>query len=508
MATRLQLALKKKLCQKLLRILFEIGSETHSETNIKENKMSDSIKENEPFDKKTTWNSSTKTIQKIQKLGQLEYTTICGEITVDSPTGESDKRDTGKVFYTAYLTDNIRPLIFFFNGGPGGSSVWLHLGAFGPKFVAGLDVNHSLSQLIDNPDSLLTCADLVFVDPIGTGFSRHKEGSLPDFCSETADAASLSQFISRFLGQHKLWGRPLYLCGESYGGYRVALMSHLLICKYDLAPKGLILVAPFLSGTSGEESEPNLIAEANYLCGYILSAWYHKKSILNKSCVDEVSAYKEAKKFAYKEYLPERLENSPHTIASDIIKKLEAFSGISATVFKKHGIKTSTFCENLFYGEKKFPGRIDARYTLEHPFSSTPFYVDASLMALAHKISPLINAYLFNEIGWESSQSYISFNGELGSLWRFHEPFYSSGFSALRASLKLNPEMKVYAAGGYFDLAVPMASVEYDLMQVADTENLKNRIYIEAFTSGHMMYVKDDCRNQLTTSIKRYFFNQ
>lgn len=352
----------------------------------------------------------------------------------------------------------------------------------------------------------MSSADLVFVDPIGTGFSSYKEGLLSDFCTENADAAYLSQFISRFLGQHKLWGHPLYLCGESYGGYRVALMSHLLICKYDLAPKGLILVAPFLSGASGEESEPNLIAEANFLCGYILSAWFHKKSILNKSNLDEASAYLQAKKFAYKEYLPARLENQLHKVENKIIQKLADLSGIQASVWKKSGVKISTFCDNLFQDEKRFPGRLDSRYTLEHPFTSSPLYIDASLLTMSHKISPLINSFFFKEMGWESPQRYSSFNSEVGSIWKYHEPFYSSSFTSLRASLKLNPEMKVYAAGGYYDLAVPLASIEFDLMQVADTENLKDRIHVDAFTVGHMTYVKDECRSQLLKSIRGYFF--
>lgn len=464
------------------------------------------VKDREESGKKLEWDPSTKCVKKTQILGSLSYEVLCSEILVDSPTNDLEKKDTGKVFYTAYFNESVRPIVFFFNGGPGASSMWLHLGAFGPKRVAGLDVLHKEAELIDHPETLLTIANLVFVDPIGTGFSTCKDKVLPDFCSETADAAYLAQFISRFLNQHKLWGRPLFLCGESYGGYRISLLSHLLICKYDLAVKGLIFIAPFLSGSSGEESEPNVIAEANFICGYILSAWYHKRSLLNQSCTDEFTAYQAAKQFAYREYLPERLENNLYAIDKNFIAKLSLMTGIKEYALRKHGIHIASFCANLFEGEKCYPGRIDSRYTLEHPFTSTPLYLDASLVTLARKIYPLMNAYLFNEMGWESAQRYVGM-ADFTNIWKFQEPFYSSAFASLRAVLKLNPHMHIYAAAGYYDLAVPLAGVEYDLIQVADTADLKERIHMEAFTAGHMMYVKEDSRSQLVRSVQKFILS-
>ncbi len=463
--------------------------------------------EKEPNEKKDIWNSATKTITTKKKLNRLEYSQICGEISVDSPSGEEEKKDTGKVFYTAYLTESHRPLIFFFNGGPGAASIWLHLGCFGPRIVQGLDVNTpDKVSLVDNHETLLHNADLVFVDPIGTGLSTNKEASFKDFCTEKADTSYLAQFITRFLKEHKLWGRRLFLCGESYGGFRVSLLSHLLLTKYDLPCEGLIFVAPFISLAANLESEPNIIGEANFLTAYALSAWYHKKSSLNQTCPDEKSTYKKARTFAFESYLPARILRHPHEIPTPILNTLSEMTGISIEVLKKEPLNIQTFCDHLFSGSKRYPGRIDSRYTLEHPFTMNP-YIDASGVLIGNKLSPMMNAFLFNEVGWDSKDFYVGLSMKVNNAWRMENPFSESAFDALRAVMKLQSHMKIYAAGGYYDLAVPLSSIEYDLMQVADTDSIKERIHIEAFIAGHMMYVHDESRKGLTKSILRYLLN-
>lgn len=460
----------------------------------------------EDIEKKETWNSQTKSIQKSSKIWSLNFKTICGEVSVDSPENEA-KKEIAKVFYTAYLADektNRRPLIFFFNGGPGASSIWLHVGAFGPKRIDNLDVKAAQSSLIDNKETLLSEADLVFVDPIGTGFSSYKEETLKEFCTEQADAKYLAQFISKFLSQYKLWTRPLYLCGESYGGYRVSLLSHLLISKYNIGLNGIILIAPFLSGVSCEEANPNLIAEAHFLTSYIMSAWYHSRSSLNSTKLNEAAVYQRAKTFSYQDYLPARLQNPLPRLSPALLKSISELTGIAELTLKKEGLDVFIFSNHLFPGEKRYPGRLDARYTLSYPLSASPAsYIDPSHIILSEKMIRIMNAYLVHDQGWEGSQTYLGISSKVSVAWRFEEPFFNSAFSALGAALKLQPKMQVYAAAGYYDLAVPAAAIEFDLQQMMESEDIKKRIHVESFSAGHMMYVQDLSRKKLTQSIRR-----
>ncbi|MBP6218709.1 MAG: hypothetical protein KA436_08995 [Oligoflexales bacterium] len=455
-------------------------------------------------EKKDTWSKEVRTIKKQDMCKGLGYQAICGEILVDSPSGDIDKKESGKVFYTAYFSDQIRPVIFFFNGGPGAASVWLHLGAFGPKRVDGLDVDSHQHALVENQETLLNVADLVFVDPIGTGFSSCREGLIKEFCGEKTDASYLSQFIIKFMSSYKIWDRPIYLCGESYGGYRSALINYELITKYGLHTKGMILVAPFLSGISTEESAPNIIAEAHFLCGYIVSAWYHGRSSLSKLGQDEQSIYQKAKQFAYQEYLPARLKSPLYQLDSELLEHLANMSGIDLSTLKKEGLNIQTFCAHLFPGEHRYPGRIDSRYTLQQPVSFSPIYLDPSTVLLSQKLSPATNTYLRQELGWESADSYVMLSKQISEIWQYEEPFYSSAFEALRAGLKLSPRMSIYTAAGYYDLAVPLASVEYDLLQLADTAELAQRLRLEHFAAGHMMYVQEKSRKKLSQSIQAF----
>jgi carboxypeptidase C (cathepsin A) len=325
-----------------------------------------------------------------------------------------------------------------------------------------------------------------------------------EFCTEKADVNYLAQFITSFLSQHKLWGRPLFLCGESYGGYRVSLLSYELITKYDLQCEGLILIAPFLSCTSLIEAAPNLIAEANFLCSYAVSAWYHKRSSLNRICKDEASAYKKAKEWIFETYLPARFRCSPHELDSSLIKKLADLCGVSFDALMKEGLNVARFCNNLFPHSKSYAGRVDARYTLEHPLSLSP-YLEPSCVILGSRLSPHMNAYIFNEVGWEGKERYINLSMKVNEAWRVEDSFSELAFTSLRSVLKLSPKLRLYAAAGYYDLAVPLSSVEFDLTQLADTASLKQRIHMQAFPAGHMMYVHDKSRKDLSKGIGKFF---
>jgi carboxypeptidase C (cathepsin A) len=469
-----------------------------------ENSTAPSIEKNET----QKWNQEIKSIVKENSWSGSKYQTVCGEILVDSPAKENPKIKVGKVFYTAYfsLTEQERPLIFLFNGGPGSSSVWLHFGAFGPQRVSHLDVAmKSSSSLVENAESLFDAADLIFVDPIGTGFSSCAEGELKNFCTENADSVYLSQFITCFLSQHKAWGRKIFLCGESYGGYRVSLIAQHLIKKESLHPEGIILIAPFISGIAIEDAPPNILGEAHYLISFILTAWYHKRSSLNQTCKNEEEVYQIARDFAYHEYLPSRLEKTLFFLGENFHKKLSQLTGISKEFFCKYNLNVSTFSEHLFPKEKCFPGRIDGRYVLEHPLVMNQVeYIDPSHVTFSRRLNTFTQNYYFTKMCWEGNKPYVLISDEVSKNWRYEEPFYSSAFSALQTVLKLSPDLRIYAAAGYYDLAVPAATVEFDLKQLPETKDMEKRIQLEFFQAGHMMYVHEASHKKLVQSIRLF----
>lgn len=453
------------------------------------------------------WDRSVKNIEKSYSENGLEYKAVCGEILVDSPSKEKSKEQSGKIFYTSYTskkeTSNV---VFCFNGGPGSSSVWLNFGAFGPQRVSNLDVDEeSDSCLINNAETLLNSGNLVFVDPMGTGFSSCEEEEFKHFCTEKADASYLSQFIVNYLTQNSLWGKKIFICGESYGGYRTALISEVLIKKYSVHPAGLILIAPFISGVSIEETNPNVIGEAHFLIGYIMTAWYHKKSSLNSECDDEKTAYQKACAFAYGQFLPARMKNPLARLNSSLLDELSALIGISKDLISKSNLDVFQFSHHLFQGEKRFVGRIDSRYTLPHPLVATSDeYTDPSLMTMSRKIVSNAQAFFCNQMGWKDKKIYAAFSDEVSRYWKYEDYFLASAFRALQNSLKLSPKLKVHVAAGYYDLAVPAATVEFDLNQIAETEDIQNRITCELYPSGHMMYVQETSLQKLSKSIRDF----
>lgn len=454
------------------------------------------------------WNKEVKLVKKTNTGKQGEYQTVCGEILVDSTAKEKPMADAGKVFYTAYFLNKkkMRPVLFLFNGGPGSSSIWLHFGGFGPKRVNHLDVEaRNPSVLVENSESLLDVADLVFVDPIGTGFSTCAEGELKNFCTEKADVVYLSQFITRFLAQHQLWDKSVFLCGESYGGYRVSLLAQQLIKKESLHPAGLLFVAPFISGVGIEDASPNILAESHYLVGFILAAWYHKRSAWNQTYKNEKLVYTAAREFAYQEYLPARLQNNFSLLNPKLQSRVSALTGIPVDILIKKNLNMSVFSEHLFKGEKRFPGRIDSRYMLEHPMVMTEKeYLDPSTVTLNQRLGSLTQAYYFKQMSWRSDKMYKLSSDAVSQVWRYEEPFYASAFHALQSALKLSPKLRVYAAAGYYDLAVPAATIDFDLKQMADTKSLTERVHLDIFSAGHMMYVQDTSREKLSQAMRKF----
>ena len=282
------------------------------------------------------WQSKTKTLAIRAKIGQ---------ILLDDPT---DKTRTGiaKMGYSYYKADTAtsssRPLTVLFNGGPGSSSQWLHFAAFGPHKVEGLSLNdvekNIEAKLVQNPDSLLAYSDLVFIDPIGTGFSEViDEETAKKFYDMDTDAESIAAMIHKFIIEFGLWEQPLYIAGESYGGIRSAKVCENLMMADGIFPKGLIMIAPFLNGGSITECSESVLGRMSFFTGYALTAWFHGKSSLNETANSEAEVYASICQFLETEVLATLVRGSVNDLAEPVFAKLCAMIGIAPEVLREHG---------------------------------------------------------------------------------------------------------------------------------------------------------------------------
>ncbi len=469
-------------------------------------------------EKKTNWNkdvSKATTQHEITCKGrQIKYEATVSQILLDSPKDEKVK-NCAKMGYTAYLEKNQelrnKPLMFCYNGGPGSASLWLHLGALGPYRIDNLDktsvANKTSSNLIVNEHTLLDEFDLVFVDPIGTGFSTTKDKeSESHFYADMADAHSFAQFIHRFLDQGNHWSRSIYLCGESYGGYRSAFLCKNLIADYGIFPRGLFLVAPYLFYGSIEEIPEHVVARANFMCSFAVTAWYHSRSSLNKSADSAEEAYSQAKEFFFGSYLQKIALMRFSRCSKQVQETTAKMIGISLDVLLEEddAFNVRSFSKHLLRNETRYPGRLDSRFTMSFPVEYVPKYRDPSLTVLECRMTQLTNCYFRNSLKVTESEPYKHFGKSIASHWK-SENFSNSSESALSESLKENPEMKIYATSGYYDLAVSTAGVSFDLDHLQVPEECRKNIVHERFEAGHMMYVEAAILGEMVESAKNHF---
>ncbi|NRA69193.1 MAG: hypothetical protein HRU19_32280 [Pseudobacteriovorax sp.] len=439
--------------------------------------------------------------------GKLEYESKIAQILLDAPNGK--EKNIAKVSYHAYTSSgDDRPLFFCFNGGPGAASVWLHVGAFGPKIVNNLDVEnyHHGQAIINNENSLLPYGDLVFVDPVGTGFSEVKsEEEQKKFMNEGDDATSLAEFIYRYLDQERCWGRPVFLVGESYGGFRISLLAKTLIDRYSIYPKGLLFVAPFLSGVSIEEKPSNIIAQGNFAVSYAISAWYHGKSSIKAKSIKDT--FQQAKDFIRTEWLPALLEKPISEIDEILLKAYGALIGVLPEVLRENQgmFHVLDFSKELFPGEAQYPGRLDSRFLSEHPLSYAPSYVDPALSAIGRSITYKYLEYLSRDFSFQSKIRFEGLSSSVMELWTFKDPFYESALTSLGAAMKQNPTMKSYFIGGHYDLAVTASGIEYDINRLPISSGLRKNIKLDLFEAGHMMYVKQDILAKIVERVSQWF---
>jgi len=431
----------------------------------------------------------------------LKYTATTGLMPLRDAKGETE----AQIFFVAYTLDGVtdtsrRPLMFSFNGGPGSASVWLHLGALGPKRVAMLPDGEMPAppfHLVDNEFTWLDQTDLVFIDPVGTGYSRAAKPELnKKFWNLRGDIESVGEFIRMYLTRYERWTSPLFLVGESYGTTRAAGLSGYLI-ERGMAFNGIVLVSSILNFQTALFAKGNDLPYVLYLPTYTATAWYHHKLAPDlqkdlQKTLKEVEAWAET---GYAEALAKG-DRLPAPERQAVIDRLSRYMGIEKRYIDDSNLRVPIFhfTKELLRDEKRTVGRIDSRFKGidESAAGETPEF-DPSIAAIRPPYTTTFNNYVRGELGYKTDVEYYILGEGITSPWEWG-PSSRTGFADtsddLRQAFAKNPYMKLYVASGYFDLATPYFATEYTLSHMGLDPSLRGNIRTGEYETGHMVYIE------------------
>lgn len=446
---------------------------------------------------------------------RIDYTATAGTIILKNPDG----KPTGSMFYVAYTKRGAnpasRPVTFFYNGGPGSSTVWLHMGAFGPQRVVTSDHTHTPAApygLVNNDYSLLDVTDEVFIDAMGTGYSRiigKDQGGVgedKDFYGVDADVASFAQFISRYLSENGRWNSPKYLFGESYGTPRSAALVNYLEQRDDMDVNGVILLSSILDFRTASFNAGNDLPFELFLPSYTAVAWYHHK--LPNPPADLQPLLQQVQQFALGDYA--QALNAGNTLSDSqfdaIAEKLHDYTGLSTAYIEKADLRVtaSEFEHQLLNDEDLTTGRLDARFTgpSMDPLSEVASY-DPQAAAISSAYVSAFNDYVHNTLKFGRDQHYIP---ETYHKWDWTHKNRTTGQTwpgtlnvavDLADAMKYNPDLQVLVNSGYFDLATPYFATIYTMDHLPIPKDLQNHVHMEYYNSGHMVYVHVPALKQL-----------
>ncbi|WP_241242421.1 carboxypeptidase [Thalassotalea sp. G2M2-11] len=430
---------------------------------------------------------------------KIAYTATTGT----QPVWDSEGQPTASLFYTYYQRSDIkdsstRPLLISFNGGPGSASVWMHVAYTGPRVLNVDSEGYPLQPygVKTNPYSILDVADVVFVNPVNTGYSRvlpDKEGKMPSkdkqkkmFFGVNADIKYLADWITTFVSRNNRWRSPKYLIGESYGTTRVSGLALELQNRQWMYLNGVILVSPTDIGIKRDGP----VKAANRLPYFTAAAWYHKALAQNLQAQDLAELLPQVEQFTINHYLPALAkgafisEQEKQTIAEQVA----TYSGLSTQEVLRNNlaIETSYFWKELLREREQTIGRLDSRYLGidEKVAGSRPDYY-AELTSWLHSFTPAINYYLREELDYKTDIKYNMF----GNVHPWDRTNNHTG-EQLRQAMAQNPYLHVMVQAGYYDGATNYFDAKYTLWQLDPSGKMKDRLSFKGYRSGHMMYLR------------------
>lgn len=458
---------------------------------------------------------------------EINYTVTTGTIVMKEETEKDGKAEGEKAkaefFFIAYTKNDVkdvtqRPLTFSFNGGPGSSSVWMHLGLLGPRRIL-TDEKGSLLpppyHLIDNEYSMLDQTDLVFIDPVSTGFSRAVPGEKPkQFHGFKKDIESVGDFIRLYTTRYGRWTSPKFLIGESYGTTRAAGLSGYLQERHGMYLNGIMLISVVLNFQTIRFPIGNDLPYILYLPTQAATAWYHNR-LDDDLQADLTKTLAEVKAFALTEYTLALMQGA--ALAPDkkahIEEKLARYTGLSLDYVKQSNLRLHymRFLKELLRGQRRTVGRLDSRFTgIDRDAAGEFMEYDPSYSVILGPYTAAFNDYVRRELQYESDLPYEILNMKVWP-WNYepHQNEFVNVAETLRKAMTMNPFLKVFVANGYYDLATPFLATEYTFNHMDLDPTLHDNITMTYYEAGHMMYahlpslakLKDDLDAFLATAV-------
>lgn len=448
----------------------------------------------------------------------VRYTATAGETYLKDENG----KPTASIFSVTYTRDGVsdpttRPVIFIFNGGPGSASLWLHMGVFGPKRVVlpsdATDDGAAPFRLEANPLSLIDVADMVMIDPVGTGYSKALGGtSGKKFWGIKKDAKSLAEFIRIWVTQNKRWNSPKYLSGESYGTTRAAaLLENLEAGWTDISLNGIMFISSILDFSGAVFTPGNEIPYISYLPTYAATAWYHGK--VDKQGRTLEGFLDEVREFSLNDYARALLQGDrldPATRA-DIRTRLSAYSGLSEAYLDRTNLRIQAFrfMKELLRDEGKTVGRLDGRYTgVDYDTAGETPEADPSAYGIDGGYTAGVLDYMSRELNVDIERRYETLSGRVGGSWTWDIPNGWPQFVNVAPNVgkaqRQNSGFKVLLASGYYDMATPFFASENTFHNNGIDSSRVTFTYYEA---GHMMYVHEPSLEKLVDDMRAFLAN-
>ncbi len=447
----------------------------------------------------------------------MKYKATAGEIHLNNSKDEP----AASIWSVAYTAEGIdqttRPVTFIFNGGPGSASVWLHMGVFGPMITkvdseAKNDDGGAPYSLINNNYGLLDLTDLVFIDPVGTGYSVViGKGKVEDYWGLTEDARSIALFMRQWITKNKRWNSPKYIAGESFGTTRAAGVAAVLEEDgQEVSLNGLILISQALDYAGSTSDLDNIISYLTYLPSMATSAWYHRKAGSGKTLEQFAE---EARTFTWDEYAPALYKGT--RLSADqkkqIAQRLSYFTGLPQAYIERSNnrVLINRFRKELLRDKGMTIGQLDGRYVgmESDEAADRPTLGDAASYSIGSAYTAALNHYLSSKLNVEMDRPYITSNSQLGTKWRWRdvpegsywEPSYVTVGRKLGDAMRRNKDLKVMVASGYYDLVTPFFDAEYTFSRYGI---LPERVQMTYYEAGHMMYLHEPDLIKLTNDIR------
>ncbi len=462
---------------------------------------------------------------------KISYTATAGRMILkeeivqkegDQKNQYEGEKPRAEIFFVAYTLEGVddptkRPITFAFNGGPGSASIWIHMGLLGPKRVLLNDDGTPLpppARLTENEYSVLDMTDLVFIDPIGTGFSRAVKGDKPnDYWGWTKDVESIGDFIRLYVSRNQRWGSPKFIAGESYGTTRTTGLSDYLSDKYGMYLNGIVLVSTALDFATLDFNDGNDLPYILYLPSYAATAWYHKKLKTKYQEMPLEKYLEEVRHFAGGEYLQALFNGSrmAEKQIEQVADKTANYIGLTRDYVLRANLRVTLprFSKELLRSERRTVGRYDGRFIgIDRDAAGEEPEDDPAGYEINGTFAGAFNDYICRELGYKTDLPY-AFSTDLWKTWSYkeYENKYVQLEEVLRKTMVRNKFMKVWVLNGYYDMATPFYASEYVFSHLQLDPVLQPNLSLTYYEAGHMMYIHKPSLEKFRKDAEYFFEN-